>query len=177
MKNQASVSFPDDLDLSRYVTTHELSMDPEKPISVWKEGDPKTEYRLRSVIVHYGLHNMGHYVAYRLTEEGWFRISDEDVEKSSREEVLREGARGVFMLMYEKVQTHEEEDGELVEIESESEETVTEGTTEPSPMPPMRDEKEKHHDYVDVEVEGGLPKFKRISFDQLGRPFELTVTG
>jgi ubiquitin carboxyl-terminal hydrolase 1 len=80
LKIQAPVSFPMVLDMSEYVTTPTLSMDPEQPISQWKEGDARTIYRLKSVIVHQGLHNMGHYVAYRCTENGWFRISDEDVE-------------------------------------------------------------------------------------------------
>lgn len=113
LKNQAPVSFPLTLDMSEYVTTPTLSMDPEEPISLWQEGDARTIYRLRSVIVHYGLHHMGHYVAYRRAEAGWFRISDEDVEyvpfetthcrSTSVEDVLAEGARGVFMLMYELV--------------------------------------------------------------------------
>ena len=80
MKNQAAVRFPVELDLSEYVTTSTLSMDPEEPISKWKEGDARTIYRLKSVIVHYGLHHIGHYVAYRCFGDEWFRISDEDVE-------------------------------------------------------------------------------------------------
>ena len=114
LKNQAAVEFPEELDVSPYVTTTRLSMDPEEPISTWGEDDPRTLYRLRSVIVHYGLHHMGHYVAYRRLGYKWFRISDEDVEYSlfdpgadcritSVQEVLSEGARGVFMLMYELV--------------------------------------------------------------------------
>jgi ubiquitin carboxyl-terminal hydrolase 1 len=169
IKSQASVTFPQFLDLSRFVTTHELSMDPEEPISVWREGDKRTEYTLRSVIVHYGLHNMGHYVSYRFTEEGWFRISDEDVERSTWEEVSREGARGVFMLMYQKVEDEDESDGELVQ--SLSDETVTETTTQSEVV---RDLHEKH-DFVDVRVDE-VPEFKRLSFDQPGRPF-VTVTG
>jgi len=80
MKNQAAVSFPVNLDLSEYVTNSILSMNPEEPISQWKEGDARTIYRLKSVIVHYGLHHIGHYVAYRCVGDEWFRISDEDVE-------------------------------------------------------------------------------------------------
>ena len=80
MKIQASVRFPVELDLSEYVTNSTLSMDPEEPISKWKEGDSRTIYRLKSVIVHYGLHHIGHYVAYRCVGDEWFRISDEDVE-------------------------------------------------------------------------------------------------
>jgi ubiquitin carboxyl-terminal hydrolase 1 len=80
LKNQAPVEFPVMLDFSEYVTNSTLSMDPTEPISVVKEGDIRTIYSLRSVVVHYGLHHMGHYVAYRRTDNGWFRISDEDVE-------------------------------------------------------------------------------------------------
>lgn len=80
LKNQSPVSFPVTLDMSEYVTNSTLSMDPEEPISKWIPGDPRTIYRLRSVVVHYGLHHMGHYVAYRYAEGGWYRISDEDVE-------------------------------------------------------------------------------------------------
>ena len=119
LKNQVPVSFPTTLDVSEYVTTSNLSMDPQEPISVWHEGDERTIYRLRSVIVHYGLHHIGHYVAYRQFEDQWYRISDEDVEyaplvsvtdcrTATVEEVLTEGARGVFMLMYELVKTKED---------------------------------------------------------------------
>jgi ubiquitin carboxyl-terminal hydrolase 1 len=80
LKNQASVAFPRELDVSPYVTNSVLSMNPEEPISKWKQGDKRTIYRLKSVIVHYGLHHIGHYVAYRCVGDEWFRISDEDVE-------------------------------------------------------------------------------------------------
>jgi ubiquitin carboxyl-terminal hydrolase 1 len=80
MKLQTSVTFPEELDMSDFITTSRLSMNPEEPISTWRDGDVRTKYRLRSVIVHYGVHHMGHYVAFRRTDEGWFRISDEDVE-------------------------------------------------------------------------------------------------
>jgi len=109
LKNQAAVSFPLTLDVSRYVTNSILSMDPEEPISRWREDvDGRTVYRLRSVIVHYGLHHIGHYVAYRCVGDEWFRISDEDVESATVEDVLKEGARGVFMLMYELVRYDDE---------------------------------------------------------------------
>ncbi len=177
MKNQAAVSFSEELDVSRYVTTSELSLDPEEPISTWREGDPRTEYRLRSVIVHYGLHHMGHYVAYRVTNEGWFRISDEDVERTTKEEVLNEGARGVFMLMYERVDTPFVDDGEIVSPVSETEsETVTEATTEPAETVPLDEDSEKH-DYVDVEVDDALPSFNPFSLNQPVAPFRLAITG
>jgi ubiquitin carboxyl-terminal hydrolase 1 len=84
LKNQASVSFPMVLDISQFVTTPILSMDPREPISIWNEGDVRTVYRLKSVIVHYGFHNIGHYIAYRRAGDTWFRISDDVVEYVSR---------------------------------------------------------------------------------------------
>lgn len=127
LKNQSPVSFPMTLDISEYVTASNLSMDPERPISLWQEGDERTIYQLQSVIVHYGLHHIGHYVAYRQFGDQWFRISDEDVESSSVEEVLVEGARGVFMLMYELVQTKTERRAISVAPTVETAETVPEG--------------------------------------------------
>ncbi|KAL1624385.1 ubiquitin-specific protease ubp1 [Neofusicoccum ribis] len=79
-------------------------------------------YELRAVVTHYGRHENGHYVCYRkhpftaeeveiehaensdaedLKEEPevWWRLSDEDVSKISKDDVLAQG--GVFMLFYE----------------------------------------------------------------------------
>jgi ubiquitin C-terminal hydrolase len=126
MKNQAPVSFPLTLDVSRYVTNSVLSMDPEEPISTWRAGiDGRTVYRLRSVIVHYGLHHIGHYVAYRCVGDEWFRISDEDVESATLEEVLKDGARGVFMLMYELVRYDDEGKTDITLSPLESHEGIT----------------------------------------------------
>ncbi|ODV75824.1 ubiquitin-specific protease UBP1, partial [Cyberlindnera jadinii NRRL Y-1542] len=56
-------------------------------------------YQLRSVIVHYGTHNYGHYIAYRRYRGVWWRTSDESIDVVSESEVL--DAPGVFMLFYE----------------------------------------------------------------------------
>lgn len=56
-------------------------------------------YALRSVIVHYGTHNYGHYIAYRKYRGVWWRISDESVYVVDEAEVL--STPGVFMLFYE----------------------------------------------------------------------------
>ncbi|CAG60191.1 uncharacterized protein GVI51_H10483 [Nakaseomyces glabratus] len=56
-------------------------------------------YALRSVIVHYGTHNYGHYIAYRKFRGVWWRISDESVYVVDEAEVL--STPGVFMLFYE----------------------------------------------------------------------------
>ncbi|CCE63921.1 hypothetical protein TPHA_0G00850 [Tetrapisispora phaffii CBS 4417] len=56
-------------------------------------------YSLRSVIVHYGTHNYGHYIAFRRYRGCWWRISDESVYIVEEAEVL--STPGVFMLFYE----------------------------------------------------------------------------
>ncbi|AGO10748.1 AaceriAGR389Cp [[Ashbya] aceris (nom. inval.)] len=56
-------------------------------------------YSLRSVIVHYGTHNYGHYIAFRKFRGVWWRISDETAYIVDEAEVL--STPGVFMLFYE----------------------------------------------------------------------------
>ncbi|KAL4939710.1 hypothetical protein BDV06DRAFT_198308 [Aspergillus oleicola] len=80
-------------------------------------------YELRAVITHYGRHENGHYICYRkqpvdlfpahvpesvLEADGekerterWYRLSDEDVQMVSEENVMTQG--GAFMLFYETV--------------------------------------------------------------------------
>lgn len=66
-----------------------------------KTSNPSTPltYSLRSVIVHYGTHNYGHYIAFRKFRGVWWRISDETVYIVEENEVL--STPGVFMLFYE----------------------------------------------------------------------------
>ena len=66
-------------------------------------------YALRSVIVHYGTHNYGHYIAFRKYRGYWWRISDETVYIVNEEEVL--STPGVFMLFYEY--DYDEETGKM----------------------------------------------------------------
>lgn len=68
-------------------------------------------YSLRSVIVHYGTHNYGHYIAFRKYRGCWWRISDETVYVVDEEEVL--STPGVFMLFYEY--DYDEVTGKLVD--------------------------------------------------------------
>ncbi|CUS24048.1 LAQU0S13e02124g1_1 [Lachancea quebecensis] len=56
-------------------------------------------YALRSVIVHYGTHNYGHYIAFRKYRGLWWRISDETVYVVDEAEVL--STPGIFVLFYE----------------------------------------------------------------------------
>ncbi|KAL4782249.1 hypothetical protein BJX76DRAFT_359146 [Aspergillus varians] len=90
-------------------------------------------YELRAVITHYGRHENGHYICYRKhpvdvfpahvpeavleadgdkeRSERWYRLSDEDVQMVSEENVMTQG--GSFMLFYEAVETSNPEVGEL----------------------------------------------------------------
>lgn len=68
-------------------------------------------YVLRSVIVHYGTHNYGHYIAFRKYRGCWWRISDETVYTVDEAEVL--STPGVFMLFYEN--DYDEATGKMFE--------------------------------------------------------------
>ncbi|CDO94585.1 unnamed protein product [Kluyveromyces dobzhanskii CBS 2104] len=105
-----------------------LPVPPTQPIVSTLPADPFT-YVLRSVIVHYGTHNYGHYIAFRKFRGCWWRISDESVYIVDEQEVL--STPGVFMLFYEydydsesgKMADDLEYDGEFqVEIEGEGSE-------------------------------------------------------
>ncbi|BFZ64310.1 ubiquitin-specific protease ubp1 [Saitoella coloradoensis] len=105
-KNAAAVSYAPVLDLSRYMSTHAaLSTDPRTPLACAEVegGENHDQYELKSVVVHYGSHSFGHYVAYRKTTNGWFRISDRDIWACTERDVLGEMSN-VFMLMYEKME-------------------------------------------------------------------------
>lgn len=68
--------------------------------------DKSLLYHLKSVIVHYGSHNFGHYICYRKCRHGlWWRVSDQTVAQVDVQQVL--SAQGVFMLFYEKDGEHE----------------------------------------------------------------------
>jgi ubiquitin carboxyl-terminal hydrolase 1 len=61
-------------------------------------GRRKLYYKLKSVVVHYGSHSFGHYVAYRKIGGKWWKISDETVGETSIEEVLKANP---FLMFYE----------------------------------------------------------------------------
>ncbi|KNE62156.1 hypothetical protein AMAG_07401 [Allomyces macrogynus ATCC 38327] len=88
---------------------------------------PQVRYLLQAVVVHYGRHDSGHYVAYRrapATTPGevspfWLRVSDESVAVVPRREVLACGTDAA-MVFYERVdEEDDEEEGEGVEEEVE----------------------------------------------------------
>lgn len=101
------------------------NMDPRDSMLCSRPNSAKEDvhslFELRSIITHYGRHENGHYISYRKfpvspmnnpelptyklgpesnLQEAWWRLSDEDVSRSSEEEVLSQG--GAFMLFYER---------------------------------------------------------------------------
>lgn len=96
-------------------------MDPSQSLLGHQRFKPQgsaTGYELKAVITHYGRHENGHYICYRKVssrpssavdvsqdlkderkEEGWWRLSDEDVSPVTEEEVLSQEC--AFMLFYE----------------------------------------------------------------------------
>lgn len=105
----------------KYYNRKQRAADQYQPLIEEKlslEGD--LIYTLKSVIVHYGTHNYGHYIAFRKYRGVWFRTSDENIEVVTEDEVLR--TPGVFMLFYE-LKSLVSEDGEFngeIEIAGES---------------------------------------------------------
>ncbi|CCD25854.2 uncharacterized protein NDAI_0G00780 [Naumovozyma dairenensis CBS 421] len=63
-------------------------------------GNNKCVYSLKSIVVHYGSHDYGHYISYRRFEDQWWRISDESVLKVDEDEVF--SASGIFIVFYEQ---------------------------------------------------------------------------
>ncbi|KAK9453615.1 hypothetical protein V1511DRAFT_504025 [Dipodascopsis uninucleata] len=59
------------------------------------------EYELSAIVVHFGSHSFGHYIAYRRKGNDWFRISDKDVRRVPPELVFRE-QHNVVLLFYER---------------------------------------------------------------------------
>lgn len=83
-------------------------------------------YQLKSVIIHYGSHNYGHYIAFRKIRGCWWRISDESIALVDEQEVL--GIPGVFMMFYEydydPVTKKMKEDMKVAELNKKIEDTM-----------------------------------------------------
>ncbi|TGZ83257.1 cysteine proteinase [Ascodesmis nigricans] len=125
VKNYAKIEFPKTLDLGMVgvVTSHErLLIDPARNMSPPVEHGP--QYELRSVVAHYGAHNNGHYITYRIWAGKWWKISDHEVFTSSEDEVLDAG--NAFLLFYERVE----------DVRPEAEKSEAELLAEKIPAPP-----------------------------------------
>lgn len=111
-KNSCQVRFPHVLDLGHY-SDHPPSSNADADEDMNRSTDT---YRLASLVVHYGSHHFGHYVAYRRAPsdprtghgdrgdddvDDWYRVSDETVARATLDEALRGNP---FLLFYERVQ-------------------------------------------------------------------------
>ncbi|GAN06813.1 cysteine proteinase [Mucor ambiguus] len=129
-KNTCQLLFPEYLDVSPFSTNGTLHTQPNIPISTMNEKSAGKGfyYRLMSVVVHYGSHSFGHFVAFKrriyadqckcyqctgnvsvsATEKAelwkcqnsWYRISDSKVDECSIEDVKRSNP---YMLLYELI--------------------------------------------------------------------------
>ncbi|KAG0780043.1 hypothetical protein G6F22_010298 [Rhizopus arrhizus] len=118
-KNPCRLIFPEYLDVAPYTTGGHLNtIDPRLPISTGRSA--RVLYKLMSVVVHYGSHSFGHFVAYKRriytdqcgcnkcqkkenyrSQEDWYRISDTKVDRCDLENVL---SSNPYMLIYEMVE-------------------------------------------------------------------------
>ncbi|KAI9270374.1 hypothetical protein BDA99DRAFT_501575 [Phascolomyces articulosus] len=132
-KNSCRIVFPEYLDLTNYSTNGTLNTQPHEPISASSVATEsattatgmESRYKLMGTIVHYGSHDFGHFIAYkrRLVAESchcrqcndkeeilhgdemmWYRISDEQVDVCTIDEVLQSNP---YMLLYEYVTPEE----------------------------------------------------------------------
>lgn len=147
-KNSCQLLFPEYLDVSPFCTNGTLHTQPNVPIST-PPSQKGSIYRLMSVIVHYGSHSFGHFVAFKRRiyadtcqchtcappspsiggskergetwkcQNSWYRISDTKVDECSIDDVLRSNP---YMLLYELV---EKDDFMLFAIEGEEEEDMS----------------------------------------------------
>lgn len=124
LKNGCRISFPEILDLQAYCTNGTLNTQPDLPISKDDSGNNdngNSKYRLMGVIVHYGSHDFGHFIAYkrrlvtdmcncskckstwsmRGDDSTWYRISDEQVDLCTVDEALHSNP---YMLLYEQIE-------------------------------------------------------------------------
>ncbi|GAA5969690.1 hypothetical protein JCM3765_006114 [Sporobolomyces pararoseus] len=122
IKNSCQVTFPEYLDLSPFCD-HPTTTTTTTTTTSSNNNNIRDLYKLKSMVVHYGSHHFGHYVAFRRTPiqqplsrniPEWYRISDETVEISNLNQVLNNNP---FLLFYERVkqpppQPEEEEKGE-----------------------------------------------------------------
>lgn len=108
-KNLSPVDYDEYLDLTPFVVADiddPENKDPKHTMRAAAEGtevDDNLRYRLKSVVIHYGSHNFGHYICFRRDSRHgiWWRISDHNVIQVDIDQVLN--AQGVFMVFYEQV--------------------------------------------------------------------------
>ena len=114
-KNNRHVLFPEYLDLSDVTLQGSISLDGRQAMNSFSPDGAKAEsvYRLAAIVVHYGSHSFGHYIAFKRVPgassgydsigddaggDSWLRISDESVSRATIQQVKQENP---YMLFYE----------------------------------------------------------------------------
>ncbi|ETS60783.1 hypothetical protein PaG_04695 [Moesziomyces aphidis] len=114
-KNNRHVLFPEYLDLAQFTLQGSISLDGRQAMNANGAGGDEAQvaalYRLAAIVVHYGSHSFGHYVAFKRVQESgglrgvgeeedetWLRISDESVSRTTIGQVKQENP---YMLFYE----------------------------------------------------------------------------
>ncbi|TKY87761.1 hypothetical protein EX895_003342 [Sporisorium graminicola] len=127
-KNNRHVLFPEYLDLGDFTLQGSISLDGRLAMNSnpshsrsndRTEGRSESVYRLAAIVVHYGSHSFGHYIAFKRVpayevgydgindagetaaaadKDGWLRISDESVTRATIQQVKQENP---YMLFYE----------------------------------------------------------------------------
>ncbi|KAJ1020104.1 hypothetical protein NDA16_004384 [Ustilago loliicola] len=122
-KNNRHVLFPEYLDLSDVTLQGSISLDGRQAMNSAafqrgaakeaEQGKAESIYRLAAIVVHYGSHSFGHYIAFKrvpgahsdyngIGDDGagdtWLRISDESVSPATIQQVKQENP---YMLFYE----------------------------------------------------------------------------
>jgi ubiquitin carboxyl-terminal hydrolase 1 len=115
-KSSTPVGFGEWLDVAPFSTHGKLDVDPCRPLApaqATRQKGLRHWYRLQSIVVHYGAHAFGHYVAYRRlpaaasqphAADNWARISDDSVQRTSLREVLAQ-QDSVVLLFYARGDT------------------------------------------------------------------------
>jgi ubiquitin carboxyl-terminal hydrolase 1 len=103
-KNNRQVLFPEMLDVGAVTLGGSISVDGREAMNGARRGAGPC-YRLAAIVVHYGSHAFGHYVAFKRVPDAslddadaWLRISDASVTHASLAHVQCENP---FMLFYE----------------------------------------------------------------------------
>lgn len=148
-KNNRHVLFPEYLDLSDVTLQGSISLDGRRAMNSLSPANStgttvapmrqengasaagvESIYRLSAIVVHYGSHSFGHYIAFKrvpanpsmgsggvggvddgqrggaTSDDGWLRISDENVTRASIQQVKQENP---YMLFYELLPPRESE--------------------------------------------------------------------
>ncbi|KAL9550292.1 hypothetical protein PS6_005619 [Mucor atramentarius] len=169
-KNTCQLLFPEYLDVSPFSTNGTLHTQPNMPISTVNEKSTGKGfyYRLMSVVVHYGSHSFGHFVAFKRRiyadqckcyqcignsnasanekaerwkcQNSWYRISDSKVDECSIEDVK---SSNPYMLLYELISEDDmdsetEEDEEVEWVEGYDNDEA--GDTSPEEDDPEEDD-------------------------------------